>query len=131
MLSGEPKFAARDDLVGRFGAEQAERMLEDGRATFANLKEIVDREAIECYLQQNGRFIGAHSPGAFRALEKKARDLEADGFTGFELLPRERQHEATESDYYYGGLLEQDGGCLHPALSHKGVLDACVRYGTT
>lgn len=131
MLSGEPKFASPHDLTRRFGSAQAERMLEDGRATFDNLKEIVEREGIDCYLQQNGRFVGAHSPRAYRGLEAKARQLEADGFTGFDLIPRERLHEVTESDYYYGGLLEHDGGCLHPALYHQGVLDACVRNGAT
>ena len=69
MLSTEPKFAAPEDLTRRFGAERAERMLEDGRATFDNLKEIVDREGIECHLQQHGRFVGAHSPAAYRTLE--------------------------------------------------------------
>ncbi len=129
MLSTEPKFASPTALERRFGSEQAERILEDGRATFANLQEVVEREGIACYLQQNGRFVGAHSSGAFKVLENKARELEEEGKDGFELLPRNRLHEATESTYYVGGLRDQEGGCLHPALYHKGVLDACVRHG--
>ncbi|MBT6274446.1 MAG: FAD-binding oxidoreductase [Chromatiales bacterium] len=131
MLSGEPKFASPDDLTRRFGAEQAERILEDGRATFDNLKEIVEREHIDCFLQQNGRFVGAHSRSAYRTLEAKAKELERDGITGFELIPRERLHEVTESDYYHGGLRQSDGGCLHPGLYHQGLREACLRQGVT
>ncbi|MCH9669952.1 MAG: FAD-binding oxidoreductase, partial [Gammaproteobacteria bacterium] len=116
MLSGEPKFASPSELTQRFGSERAERLLEDGRATFGNLKEIVERENIECFLQQNGRFVGAHSAGAFKTLEAKAKQLEADGYSGFEIIPRSRLHEVTNSEYYYGGLLDSDGGCLHPSL---------------
>jgi glycine/D-amino acid oxidase-like deaminating enzyme len=131
MLSGEPKFASDGELERRFGKQTTERILEDGRATFPNLVEIVEREGIDCHLQRNGRFIGAHSPKAFRELEAKARHLEADGITGFELVPRERQKEYTDTDYYHGGLFEADGGCLHPALYHRGILDACIRHGVT
>jgi glycine/D-amino acid oxidase-like deaminating enzyme len=129
MLSGEPKFAAPEALEKAFGREQADRIIEDGRATFDNLKEIVQRENISCHLEQNGRFVGAHAPSAMRTLEAKARELEAQGVRGFELIPRHRLHDVTESDYYYGGLLAQDGGCLHPGLYHRGLVDACVRHG--
>ena len=129
MLSGEPKFASPEALEKSFGREQAERILEDGRATFDNLKEIVERENIDCHLEQNGRFVGAHSRSAMRVLEDKARALEAEHIEGFKVIPRERLHEVTESDYYYGGLLAKDGGCLHPGLYHRGLVAACVRHG--
>ena len=129
MLSGEPKFASASSLTSRFGREQATRILEDGRSTFGNLLEIVRREGIDCFLEQNGRFVGAHSRNAYKVLANKARELEAERKTGFELVPQSRLHEVTESTYYYGGLRYEDGGCLHPALYHKGVLDACIQHG--
>ena len=131
MLSGEPKFAPREELARQHGAEAAERILEDGRSTLDNLRQVIEREGISCDLEQNGRFVGAHSPGAFRTLEQRARALAAAGIEGFELVPRERQHDVIGSDYYHGGLLERDGGSLHPARYHKGLLDACVRHGVT
>ncbi|MCB1743421.1 MAG: FAD-binding oxidoreductase [Gammaproteobacteria bacterium] len=131
MLSGEPKFASVAELTRAYGSNRAARILDDGRATLDNLKEIVEREGIDCYLQQNGRFVGAHSPAAFRALETRIRELETQGREGFELVPRTRMHEVTESTYYHGGLLEHAGGCLHPALYHKGLLEACARHGVT
>ena len=79
MLSGEPKFAAAEELRKRYGEIQTERILEDGRSTLDNLKEVVEREGIECFVQQNGRFVGAHCPSAYKDLERKARELEKEG----------------------------------------------------
>ena len=130
MLSTEPKFESQDVLAARFGESLAARVLEDGRDTFINLKEVIERESIECHLERNGRFVGAHCPGAYRGLEQKARQYEAEGLEGFELVPRERQHEIIgDSSYYYGGLHEPSGGSLHPGLYHLGLVEACLRNG--
>ena len=125
----EPKFATREQLVKRFGDALADRVLEDGRAASGTLKEVIEREGIEFHFTQPGRFVGAHCPSAFRILEDKLRQYEAKGIEGFELIPRHRQHEIAETDYYYGGLLEPGGGTLQPALYHRGLVQACQRHG--
>lgn len=130
MLSTEPKFESHQRLAARFGDTLASRVLEDGRDTFVNLKEVIERESIDCHLERNGRFVAAHCPAAYRSLEQKARQYEAEGLAGFELVPRERRHEIVgESRYYYGGLHEPSGGCLHPGLYHQGLVKACAGYG--
>ena len=43
------------------------------------------------------------------------------------MVPRERQREEIDSDYYYGGMVVERSGKLHPALYYKGLLDACRR----
>ena len=45
------------------------------------------------------------------------------------MLPRERQQEEIASDYYFGGMVVERSGKLHPALYYKGLLDACRRRG--
>ena len=75
----EPKFAPRDKLVRRLGEALADRVLEDGRAASRSMMEVIDREGIECNMIQPGRFVGAHCPAAFRALEDKLRQYEAQG----------------------------------------------------
>ena len=130
MLSTEPKFESLEALTARFGENLARRVLEDGRDTFVNLKEVIEREGIDCHLERNGRFVGAHCPAAYKDLEKKARQYETEGLEGFELIPRERQHEVIgESNYYYGGLHEPSGGSLHPGLYHQGLVKACSGHG--
>jgi len=132
LLSTEPKFASAKVLRERLGAAHAKRVIEDGRATFTNLKEVIEREGIECQLERNGRFVGAHCPKAYADLAKKVRQYEAEGLEGFKLIPRSRQHEIVgDSDYYYGGLHETDGGSLHPGLYHRGLVEACLKQGVT
>ena len=130
MLSTEPKFASHETLSARFDEKLADRILEDGRETFVNLKEVIDREGIECHLEQNGRFVGAHCPAAYRSLEQKTRQYESEGLNGFALIPRERQHEIVgDSSYYHGGLHEPSGGSLHPGLYHQGLVKVCAAHG--
>ena len=47
------------------------------------------------------------------------------------MVPRERQREEIASDYYFGGMVVERSGKLHPALYYKGLLDACRRRGVT
>ena len=45
------------------------------------------------------------------------------------MVPRERQREEIASDYYFGGMVVERSGKLHPALYYKGLLEACRRRG--
>ena len=128
LLSTEPKFAGKNELTHRFGGELAERILEDGRQSFSTLASTIKQEGINCALERNGRFVGAHCPRAYQKLAGRLRQYEKEGLSGFELIPRERQHEIIgDSNYYYGGLYEPDGGSLHPGLYHAGLVNACLR----
>ena len=43
------------------------------------------------------------------------------------MVPRERQREEIASDYYYGGMVVERSGKLHPALYYQGLLDGALR----
>jgi glycine/D-amino acid oxidase-like deaminating enzyme len=47
------------------------------------------------------------------------------------MLPRERQREEIASDYFFGGMVVNRTGKLHPALYHRGLRDAARRHGAT
>jgi len=47
------------------------------------------------------------------------------------MVPRGRQREEMASDYYFGGMVVERSGKLHPALYYKGLLDACRRRNVT
>src|SRR5262249_56726506 len=51
------------------------------------------------------------------------------GGSGAYMVPRERQREEIASDYYFGGMIVERSGKLHPALYYKGLLEACRRRG--
>ena len=48
---------------------------------------------------------------------------------GTYMVPRERQREEIASDYYYGGMVVERTGQLHPALYYGGLLKAAHRAG--
>src|SRR4029434_6812037 len=45
------------------------------------------------------------------------------------MVPREKQREEIASDYYYGGMVVERTGQLHPALYYGGLLKATHRAG--
>ena len=53
--------------------------------------------------------------------------LNAAAQSGAYMVPREHQRGEIASDYYYGGMVVERSGKLHPALYYKGLLDACRR----
>ncbi len=129
MVSGGINVAKGTDLVARYGADKARALLEDGLASYQFLEEIIARESIDCDYGRVGRFVGAHSPRAYEALARRAERLGRVLDLGMEMVPRARQHEDIASDYYYGGMRVARAGGLHPARYHRGLLDACRRYG--
>ena len=68
---------------------------------------------------------------AFRAQARRLAMLNAAAQSGAYMVPRERQREEIASDYYFGGMVVERSGKLHPALYYKGLLDACRRRGVT
>ena len=44
--------------------------------------------------------------------------------SGAYMVPKQRQREEMDSDYYYGGMVVERSAKLHPALYYKGLLDA-------
>ncbi|KZD12147.1 NAD(P)/FAD-dependent oxidoreductase [Oceanibaculum pacificum] len=117
---------------GRAMNDDATRaMLAEASQAYAHLEGIVAREKIECFYQRVGRFVGAHTPGAFEAQSRRVEALNRIAESEAYMVPRERQHEEIASDFYYGGMVVQRAGGVHPALLHKGLLEAAYRAGAT
>jgi len=131
MVSGGINIAKGVDLVRRVGEERARALFEDGIASYDFLEDIIAREKIECAYAPVGRFVGAHTPAAFRAQAERARAITRLADLHIEMIPRARQHEELASDYYHGGMVVGRAGGLHPALYHRGLLEACRRAGVT
>jgi glycine/D-amino acid oxidase-like deaminating enzyme len=104
-------------------------MLSDASDAYSLIDRLIEREAIECFWQKQGRFVGAWTPKHYAAQAAKVAVLNSAAGSGSFMIPRERQREEIASDYYYGGMLVERSGKLHPALYYKGLLDAAVRRG--
>ncbi len=110
-------------------AGRARRLLADGADAFALIERLIAEEAIECFWQKRGRFVGAWTQDHFATQQKRLASLNDDAQSGAYMVPRERQREEIASDYYYGGMVVERSASLHPALYYKGLVDACRRRG--
>lgn len=109
--------------------ERAARMLSDAYDAFGLVEQLVAEEAIECYWQKRGRFVGAWTPSHFTYQQTRLDALNDGAQSGAYMVPRERQRDEIASDYYYGGMVVERSASLHPALYYRGLLDACRRRG--
>src|SRR5262249_4181016 len=79
--------------------------------------------------EKPGRFVGAWARRHYDAQSRRLAMLNAAAQSGAYMVPRERQREEIASDYYFGGMVVERSGKLHPALYYKGLLEACRRRG--
>jgi glycine/D-amino acid oxidase-like deaminating enzyme len=113
------------------GSERAAGMLHDAGDAFSLIERIIDRESIQCFWEKRGRFVGAWTPKHYESLSKRVEALNRAAQSGSFMVPRERQREEIASGYYYGGMVVERSGKLHPALYYKGLLDAALRRSIT
>jgi glycine/D-amino acid oxidase-like deaminating enzyme len=112
-------------------SDMAKAMLSDASDAYSLIDRLIERESIECFWQKQGRFVGAWTPKHYAAQAAKVAVLNSAAGSGSSMIPRERQREEIASDYYYGGMVVERSGKLHPALYYKGLLDAALRRGVT
>ncbi len=107
--------------------ERTRELLSGAAESFTLIDTLIAREEIACFWEKRGRFVGAWTPEHYRRLEARADGLNASAQAGARMVPRMRQREEIASDYYYGGMVVERAGKLHPALYYKGLLEACRR----
>ena len=105
------------------------RMLSDAADSLAQVETVIQRESIECYWRMNGRFSGAFTPKHYNEQAAKVGTYNKSAGLGTYMVPREQQREEIASDYYYGGMVVERTGQLHPALYYGGLLSATHRAG--
>ena len=106
-----------------------QRMLSDAADSLAQVETVIQREGIECYWRMNGRFSGAYTPRHYAEQATKVGTFNQTAGLGTYMIPREQQREEIASDYYYGGMVVERTGQLHPALYYGGLLKAASRAG--
>ena len=107
--------------------DRVERILSDAGDAFTLIDRLIDEEKISCFWEKPGRFVGAWAKKHYDAQSRRLAMLNAAAQSGAYMVPRERQREEIASDYYFGGMVVERSGKLHPALYYKGLLDACRR----
>lgn len=130
MVSSGQKLVLSEALKG-LPAAKAEAALEDSKATFAFLQDLIARERLDCDLALTGRFFGAFAPAHFATLRRNAETLaERTGVT-VRLLSRDQQREEVGTDYFHGGFVVEEYGGLHPAKLNRALREAARAAGAT
>lgn len=106
-------------------------LLAGARAAFEHVGTTIAREGIACHWEERGRFVGACTRRQYEALRGQAEILNRVNDAGARLVPAESQRDEIASDYYRGGMVVERSGKLHPALYHRGLLDAARGAGAT
>src|SRR5271163_3292560 len=109
--------------------DRVERLLSDACDAYALIDRLIDEEKIACFWEKPGRFVGAWTRRHYDTQSHRLAMLNAAARSGAYMVPRERQREEIASDYYFGGMVVERSGKLHPALYYKGLLEACHRRG--
>lgn len=114
-----------------FAPNEVADLLAAAADAFSLVETLIEREGIDCGWEKRGRFVGAWTPNDYAKLAASVAALNASAASGSSMVPRERQREEIGSDYYFGGMVAERTGAIHPALYYKGLLDAARRRGVT
>ena len=121
--SVKPSFAA---LAKSYGAERANRILQEGRRSLDWLGEFIQDEGIDCGFRVCGRFHAAHSARQIEKLAARAKEMSP---AEVELVPRGEQRREIGTDLYHGGVVHKRHAALDPAAYHHGLLERAIAAG--
>ena len=126
--SGNQKFTAAE-LIARHGEKKARELVSEGLAALQYLGDFIEREGIECHFSRVGRFRGAAIPRHYENLARDMEDMRRLAGVEGHMVTRAEQHGEVGSDFYHGGAVLPNDGCLHPALYHRGLLQRAEEAG--
>ncbi len=112
--------------MGLDDAKALWRLAEDAKAL---LRDLIERHAIACDLRE-GMVTADHKPGYVAHSHAYASKLnEVYGYPHAAPLSREELREMVGSDAYFGGMIDHDGGHLHPLNLALGLAKAAQAAG--
>ncbi len=118
-------------ILNKLGTERYNGLYEEASQSFSYLESVIEREKIDCHFVRGGRFVAAYTSRHFEGLKAKLPLLDHAGLNGCRMVSREQQRDEIGSDFFHGGMVIERSGKLHPALYHRGLLEACQRRGIT
>jgi glycine/D-amino acid oxidase-like deaminating enzyme len=120
---------ATSKMRRKFGEARAQAL--QAKAAREELAEFVKRENIECDFRLVGRFSGAAKASEYERLAREADHLRKTLRIEAHAVPKAEQRSVLGTDFYYGGLLRDDIGDLHPAKFFAGRCQAARAAGAT
>jgi glycine/D-amino acid oxidase-like deaminating enzyme len=115
-------------LIRRYGEDLARRLYAESAEAVDWTDRTMAEDGIEADFVRAGHLELAFAPSHVGDLDDEARSLTTVGATA-RVVPRSELRGEIGTDAYYGGLVVQGGGGLHPARYHAGLAAAAERVG--
>jgi glycine/D-amino acid oxidase-like deaminating enzyme len=116
------------ELLKRYGEETGRALYRETLDSYAFVKQVIAEEAIDCDFREVGHLELAYAPSHVADLAATQAGLASVGVTST-IVPRERLREEIGSDAYYGGLVIDGSGLLHPGRYFAGLATAADAAG--
>ncbi len=128
MFGAHPRLSWKK-LSSQFGPEVADALFAEARPALEWAKALIDREGIDCDLQETGRIQLAWTREHFESQKVLARHVAEKSDVAVEMVERDGLGQEIETQSYCGGLLFPEHCGLHPAKFHQGLRRAVARRG--
>jgi glycine/D-amino acid oxidase-like deaminating enzyme len=115
-------------LINRYGEETGRALYRETLDGYQTVKRLIADEAIDCEFREVGHLELAYAPSHVEELRHAGDDLASMGVST-SLVPRERIREEIGSDAYYGALVVEGSGLLHPGQYFAGLAAAADTAG--
>lgn len=119
------------ELVRQYGKDEAAALLEMGKEALRWTENFIAGNDIACDFRRSGRFKGAHSRHAFKAMCQTIRETPETIRDGTYIISPEQQKQEIGSNYYYGGCVNPAYASVDPARYHQGMLNIALHAGCT
>jgi glycine/D-amino acid oxidase-like deaminating enzyme len=117
-----------DDVVRIIGQRYGEHLIEVLGASPDLVFGLIEKHDIQCEAVRKGTLHCAHSPGGFRALQKREAQWRRRG-APVTLLSREEAAPRIGSGSFFGALLDQRAGTIQPLAYAYGLARTAKRAG--
>ena len=116
-------------LIKKFGRERARALYAASLASIEYVENLIAEERIDCDYQRVGHIEAAFKPAHFEHF-KRVQDILAREFDHpVRLIARAEQRGELGSDFYYGLMVDDRSGGVHPAKYVRGLAMAAARAG--
>lgn len=114
-----------------FGEGRAEEVFAESKASFDYIKDLIERETLDADYHHCGRFFGAYTKGAYDVLTRNAELLRQRTGVNAYMVSRADQRSEIGSDFYFGGMVVEDYGGLHPGKYNRALRNLARSAGAT
>src|SRR6476619_1635391 len=127
IVHGGYKWSA-GQLIKRYGQDTGRALYQETLDSYQLVKQLIAEEGIDCEFREVGHLELAYAPAHAGELEH-ARESFASVGVRSTVVPRERIREEIGSDAYFGALVVEGSGLVHPGRYFGGLAAAADRAG--